>query len=124
MAGLVDSAFPGTPLPSGASTSRDEGAVLAELMPAPLWGTVHQYALLRGHHKLLVTPGGERLLYDVQDDPSERHNLAAERADMVTQLATVLTQSATTVSPPTPAGSPATPDPALRERLRALGYDF
>ena len=57
-------------------------------------------------------------LYDLSNDPGERHNLAASRAGTASALAAWIART-------TGGAKPAEPDPApadVRERLKALGY--
>jgi len=114
LAGVSASGFAGRGLDSGDVPA----ALLAELTP---WaGAVHRQALLRGDDKLIVTVDGRRLLFDLRADPGEAHDVAAARPRLVDELGAALAGSAAS----RPSGVPATPNAAVRERMRALGYDF
>jgi hypothetical protein len=59
------------------------------------------------------------LLFDLAADPGEQHDLGETRPDLLRRLQGLL--------PAPPARGMATDkptDPAIAERLRALGYDF
>ncbi len=80
------------------------------------------WAILEGWDKLIVEPGGDRLLFDLEADPLETHNLAGSRPERVEELAAI-GEAALTYS-----GAVATPEvetelsPEVVERLRSLGY--
>lgn len=120
LAGLHDSALPGRSLLSAPQAAATDTLLLAELMPGFGTGTLHEYALLHGTMKLIVTPSGQQLLFDLGQDPGEQHSAAAERPELLAQLTNELAPLAVpherrVLSPP---------DAATRERLRALGYDL
>ncbi len=115
-AGVPAAGFAGGSLDAEHAADSD-GAWLAEL--APWAGAIHQQALLRGSDKLIVTADAQRLLFNLREDPGERQNRSAEHPELVVQLGELLGQVAAHRQEPT---NP--PDPGLRERMRALGYDF
>jgi arylsulfatase A-like enzyme len=78
--------------------------------------------------KFVYTPGDPPELYDLTDDPGERHNLASEqpaRAGAMRQRLATLVGFDLDVGPAGGPGSGAAPadiSPELDEQLRALGY--
>jgi len=119
-AGLHDSAFPGHSLLDESTPAVAAAPLFAELMLAPFTDTLHQYALVRDHHKLIITATGQQLLFDLERDPGEQHSEAGDHPGLVAQLAQTVTQLATPHQPQ----PVAQPDAATRERLRELGYTF
>lgn len=100
------------------------GAAVAAL--APFAQTVHRQALVGEQYKLVLPmEGDEPLLFDLRDDPGERRNRAmadgARTAVLRDELARRTSAPAVQVAEPPPT---VMPDAPLRERLRALGYDF
>ena len=87
-------------------------------MPGPLLGADHQYAFLHGSDKLIVTPDGKRLLFDLARDPREER--ATDRPELVAQLARRMAEAIVVRQPQTVSEI----GQAVRERMRALGYDF
>jgi arylsulfatase A-like enzyme len=86
---------------------------------------VNDWAAIRGRYKLLNRPDGSVLLFDLQEDPRERDDLAPVRPDVVTDLlreATALRERYGSVV----RGDLAEPLPELTEEeleaLRSLGY--
>jgi len=71
-----------------------------------------------GNLKLIEDRGTGYELYDLAQDPRERHNLAAERPEQVGVLAGEMRAVLTDGTP----SATGTLDNATRERLRALGY--
>jgi hypothetical protein len=64
-------------------------------------------------------------LYDLDDDPAERHDLASERAPLVSELSTALASQLAEL--PVPPGARPVPEGAtspadVRRGLEALGY--
>jgi arylsulfatase A-like enzyme len=84
------------------------------------------YAVREGDLKLVTVPRrGEQWLFDVGDDPGERHSLLPERADLAAALQQKLDawrQEMELVGRYLEPGGPAELDPEELERLRALGY--
>ena len=77
-------------------------------------------ALIRWPLKILVPPEGPPALYDLSSAAGETSDLAAklsrERAELEALLAAWVARRGTA------SGVPVELDPALREKLRALGY--
>jgi arylsulfatase A-like enzyme len=127
------------PLASGAADG--SGPVLAEMslmtamgapervLPDPQMHSGKRYRALRdGRQKLVATSTGERLLYDLAEDPAESRDLAGERPDEVARLAARLEAVRMELGLPaldvdlSQGEGAAELDPATRERLRQLGY--
>jgi len=81
-----------------------------------------KYALIRGRHKLIKDFKAKRLeLYDLDEDPGERRNLAAERPELLRELLVELRR--TQYRGPEPADTqPAELAPRAAALLRGLGY--
>ena len=81
-----------------------------------------QIALRAGHWKLIHTPASRRSeLYDLVADPGERTNqwdVAAEGSALLARLHAWVAAA----PPPPPRAPEAATEPAVRDRLRALGY--
>lgn len=82
---------------------------------------------LKYHRRGTASRGEESAsaqLYDLTTDPAEEHDLAAERQALARQLDAQLSEFLKRWPPLSeePAASDAVTDPALMERLRALGY--
>ena len=78
-----------------------------------------------GHKLIRSTLSNERsdLLFDLRTDPGERVNVVQSRPDVAKQLETASEPLLRMrVAPRSAGATPAAPDPAIRERLRALGY--
>jgi arylsulfatase A-like enzyme len=117
-AGVAPGQFPGSALEAVSGSAREPDVFMAGLAPWP--GGVHRRAVLRGHDKLIVTADEQHLLFDLASDPGEQHSTSAVRPETVAELERVVARSAA-AGPQQPA---LTPEPGLRERMRALGYDF
>ncbi len=77
-------------------------------------------ALIRWPWKLIVSDRGERELYRLDIDPAESRDRAG--AEVEEELLRELEQARAALSPPREPAAPGSVDPALRERLRSLGY--
>lgn len=86
----------------------------AQLYPVPK--TEHRAAVIDGNSKLIATTQDKWLLFDLASDPGERQDLVGTQPELLARLQKL--------APTIPALPPAAMDPALRERMRALGYDF
>jgi arylsulfatase A-like enzyme len=64
----------------------------------------------------------ETLLYDLEADPGERHNIARQRPDVVRELSARLDQEFSAVSAERPSDAKNVREELDEERLRALGY--
>jgi arylsulfatase A-like enzyme/Tfp pilus assembly protein PilF len=84
--------------------------------PRHHFGWSELVALTDGRHRYIRAPTPE--LYDLQKDPGERNNLAAERSDAVRSMEERLVAAAGRVEAATPAPVPA----EVAARLQALGY--
>ncbi|MGH7789462.1 MAG: sulfatase family protein [Candidatus Binatia bacterium] len=84
-------------------------------------GTIEEWTLIDGDHKLIESPTGARL-YDLAADPGERHDLAAERPDTTADLrraaAALRADGAAHAAPTMVTELP----PGVVEKLRSLGY--
>jgi hypothetical protein len=81
-----------------------------------------KYALIRGRHKLIKDFTTNRFeVYDLEADPGERRNLAAERPELLRELLVELER--THFRDSQPGGRPAAElDPNDAQLLRDLGY--
>jgi arylsulfatase A-like enzyme len=81
-----------------------------------------KYALVRGRYKLIKDFQARRFeLYDLSDDPGERHNLAAERPELLREMVVELSRTQSR-GPATAVAPPAELDPGDAKMLRDLGY--
>lgn len=94
----------------------------------PLRRADRRYRTYRsGRHKLVRTSAGETMLFDLDADPNERHDVAARFPDDVTRLVAELEDWRAVLHLPAldarldTVAAPAV-DAAAEERLRALGY--
>lgn len=85
---------------------------------SPAFGVDARSILFEGRYKLIERRDGVRLLYDLQDDPEEQHDLAAERPDLTARLGEMF---ARTVEPSETAEEMEIDEETL-EQLNALGY--
>jgi len=88
-----------------------------------------RYRLLRdGSWKLVVSSGGDALLYDLARDPAESRSLADERPEELARMQARLAEVEEALALPaldrtlTDSGEGHDLDDVTRERLRALGY--
>lgn len=119
----------GTPS-TGVSQGRSLHAMLAgEQEPRPLFASLgHDTAIIDDGHKLISEPQGHaghvrHLLFDLLDDPGERRNLASTLVDRRDSMATKQRAWAALASEAQLLAEDVEDlDPAVLERLRALGY--
>ena len=109
------------PLPAARGRSVLQGTrplIFAETHPPE--SPADLYSVRDQRHKLIYAPAAGRFeLYDLDRDPREQHDLFAARgADFASWQDTLRRYAAGFVPPP----GGVEVDPALRERLRALGY--
>ncbi len=97
--------------------------------PDPQMQTGRRYRLLReGSLKLVTTSKGDAFLYDLDSDPAEQRDLAAERPDTLARMQARLAEvqgelGLPALDAPLAVGEEAPElDAATREQLRALGY--
>jgi hypothetical protein len=95
---------------------------LVSLVPSPhatRAGGSPQRAVLRGRWKFVLHASGERELFDLGGDPSERTNRAAAEPERAAELANQLTTRLGSVR-----SAPVLPrlSPTMRRQLEALGY--
>lgn len=115
---LMKSATSGIPI-------ENDGDILSEL---PRSGSSfdlrrHTRAFRTDSHKVLTTPGGSTLLYDLAQDPSESDPIAAESSPEGEILARSLAERVAVLERHTnPEPQRVDVDEATREKLRALGY--
>ncbi len=106
----------GLPGHSLLSTAAEGRCVVAERR---LYGPDEQ-ALIRWPWKLQVRQNGTAALYDLDRDPKERTDVAAEESELVRLLLAKL--AACTADRSGPATAPVELDPAAERQLRSLGY--
>ena len=94
----------------------ETGLYAEALYPRYHFGWSELYALTDSRYSFIRAPRDE--LYDVQRDPGERQNLAAERES--TRLA--MRSAVDSLIAGVPVQAPGNVDADARERLRALGY--
>lgn len=81
------------------------------------------WAVILGRWKLIENElNGERLLYDLHDDPLEQHDLLRERADVAADLTERLRAHRADATPLDPTMVRMRHDPEEIEHLEALGY--
>jgi arylsulfatase A-like enzyme len=117
LAGAADNEIAGRnalPIPGGPST-RVEGIYAEATMPETAYGWAPLRCVVTSGLKYIDAPRHE--LYDLDSDPGERRNLAADRPDDALALAAMLAEQ-----PSGPDGAPPDIDPETREALRSLGY--
>ncbi len=125
----------GLPVPEGVFDGRSlvpllRGESLPERRPAisEVDGSVvkrpGRVRALRGPRYKLIESSidGREELFDLADDPGEQRSLAATRGELARTLRAAAASAPRTAAP-THAAPAMTPDDALRERLRALGYE-
>jgi arylsulfatase A-like enzyme len=115
---LMKSATSGMPLESDAG-------ILSELPRSGSSADLrrHTRAFLEGSHKILTTPGGSTLLYDLAQDPTEGDPVAAESSSDGALLDRSLAERVAALTRRTnPEPKRVNVDEATREKLRALGY--
>ncbi len=120
LAGSQHVPFPGRSLLGSATAAEAAPGLLAELVPGFVGGVLHQYALLEGRNKLIVTADRQELLFQLDSDPREEHDQASVHPELLEQMKQELQRSIV----PRNQAPVRTPDAASRERLRALGYDL
>jgi arylsulfatase A-like enzyme len=125
----IEAGRPGRPLLGGVgeSTSTEPG------VHAMRWGilgtrVLQLRSLVRGRYKLILTePLGGVELYDLVDDPRERHDLSTQRPDVVAALRSEIDAQRAEQRPPSEQGAGAESSaealsPELLRELEALGY--
>ena len=117
LAGLPDNEIARrNPLPlPGRPPTRVEVIYAEATMPETAYGWAPLRSVTTSGLKYIDAPRPE--LYDLNNDPGESRNLAADRPDDVLVAAAMLVQF-----PTGPDGSPPEIDPETREALRSLGY--
>ncbi len=114
-------AVQGTSLVPLANGKRQDLLALTETWyPRYHYGWSELLAVRDGRYKFIAAP--RRELYDLQRDPEERTNLAAENPQRADALERALREMTAAVSSAAPARAPQQVDPDVEERLRALGY--
>lgn len=78
------------------------------------------WAALGGRWKLLWSPPGDPALFDLEDDPEERQNRAAEEPERLREAIRQLQRAGS--FEPRAGGEGGALDPEARRRLEALGY--
>jgi choline-sulfatase len=109
------------PLLRGSSGADTPGIFLETLLPKNLFGWTPIEGVRTARFKYIESPKPE--LYDLERDPKELSNLAAERSGEAASLGDRLAQHRLVAAKTRQAGaSPGQLDEATRERLAALGY--
>jgi arylsulfatase A-like enzyme len=104
-----------------------DAVVVSEVDASIEKGTGTTVAVRTERHKLVSSTARDSVqLFDLLDDPGETRDVSAASPQLVAELSQSLAASsldpeAASEPEPTPA-APVTPDPAVMERLRALGY--
>ena len=112
---------------SGVDTPEPQPAAAPQ---PPLFFELHSpkpelQAVIDGSWKLIRGRGnasGAMGLYDLRRDPPERYNLAHQHPETVARLAQQIDRFAERLPAPPTVATMDVLDPALAERLRALGY--
>jgi arylsulfatase A-like enzyme len=78
--------------------------------------------IVRGRWKLIASTNGRRELYDMNDDPTESHELSGRHADVAADLEAALKAWTVDAERSRPRKNAWKPDETLLQRLRALGY--
>ncbi len=84
---------------------------------SPAYGVNARSVLVEGRYKLIDRSDGIRLLYDLREDPEERHNLVDEEPELASTLAELFSRTE-----PAQLGEEMEIDEETLEKLRALGY--
>jgi len=121
LAGLRDNAIARKdPLPLPGHSSGSKIPIYAEAtMPESAYGWAPLQAVVMGGFKYIAAPRSE--LYDLEADPSESQNLAADRPDDVKRLAVLLEEMTHDWKDAASAPAPEI-DAKTRAALRSLGY--
>jgi arylsulfatase A-like enzyme len=107
----------------GIAGARRESPLLAEVRPLDLVSTEGAWrALYLGQHKLLWNSLGKHALYDLERDPREEHDLAAEEPGRVTEALGLLDKVVASLPAPGAPGPAVELDEATLKALRGLGY--
>jgi arylsulfatase A-like enzyme len=116
-AGLVGKSLAGVLRNPGTEPRTDP--VFSELRPPQ----GDQQAVRDGRWRLIRRNGGSPQLFDLYADPKEQYDLASASPDVVRRLDGLLTsREQAQPPPPADAGTKVVHDPAVRQRMRALGY--
>jgi arylsulfatase A-like enzyme/lipopolysaccharide biosynthesis regulator YciM len=107
-------------LPAARGERLDLLALAETWYPRYHYGWSELVAVRDGRYKFVRAP--RRELYDLQNDPGERVNLAERYPQRADALERALDEMLDRVSRPDAARGPAPVDPEVEERLRALGY--
>lgn len=105
-----------TPLLAGARRFPSRLAYSESLLGHYHFGLAPVFAITDGRRRLIRTNRLE--LYDLQSDPDERHNVAAEQPEIAAELNAALDQLLNDM----PIDTPASESPEELQRLEALGY--
>jgi tetratricopeptide (TPR) repeat protein len=117
----IPAAVQGTSLLPAARAERLDLLALSETWyPRYHYGWSELTAVRDGRYKFIAAP--RRELYDLQNDPGERTNLAASNPQRAAALEGALREFTKATSGSSPPQAPQQVDPDVEERLRALGY--
>ncbi len=111
--------------------SENHGYALRASVRGRRYKLIHNYGLTEEKEDFLelypkyaenLVPYGEFELYDLLEDPREKHNLATERPDVLQEMLAELQQRLERAKAEAKPPRIAALDPAVEEQLRALGY--
>ena len=82
------------------------------------------WSVIEGSWKLILDPAteGGKLLFDLEEDPGELHNLASSQTERCDRMQERLEQHLASLSVLEPAFTDDPLDPEVQEQLRAMGY--
>ncbi len=117
----------GVALPAGTQGAfpvQPDRPAFAEVNPLPGFGKHSDWrAIVSGEWKFLESSAGDQLLFDIERDPGEGDDLAAQEPERAREMKQRVDDWMSTLPEPQPAaGGDATVDEATRRALENLGY--